>query len=303
MWPFTGQQAAPGGDRFRRGRPGARGHETKAVEGSPVGDNRGVQKRSSRYRQHLFLLRELVVRNVRSRYAGSALGLVWSLLNPLWQLLLFTLVFGRILGLEIDDEQTRNFGVFLFCGLLPWMAIHEGVNRSASAITDNADLVKKMRLPGEVLVASLVLGALVHSAVGGVVFLAVLALMGELSAASLPLLLVAVPLQTALTFGLGLGLAAVNVYFRDTVQAVGLVLNAWFYVTPIIYSLLSSRLERYRELLEWNPLTGLVYLYRAAFLGGGVPVSLVPLLAATIAAVVFGGALFARLKHGLVDEI
>jgi len=257
----------------------------------------------ARRRQHLFLLRELVVRNVRARYAGSALGLAWSLLNPLWQLLLFTFVFSLVLRLPFDQEQTQNFGVFLFCGLLPWMAIHEGVSRSASAITDNADLVKKMRLPGELLVASLVLGALLHSAVGGVVFIVILALIGELSLATLPLLLVALPLQAALTFGLGLGLAAANVYFRDTAQAAGLVLNAWFYVTPIIYSLFAITREPYRQWLEWNPLTGLVYLYRAAFLGGTIPVSLTPLLATTIAAVVFGGALFARLKHGLADEI
>ncbi len=262
-----------------------------------------VATRVSRRGQHLFLLRELVVRNLRARYAGSALGLVWSLLNPLWQLLLFTFVFSRVLDFSIDEERTRNFGVFLFCGLLPWLAIHEGVSRSASAITDNADLVKKMRLPGELLVASLVLGALLHAAVGGVAFIVVLALIGELSATTLPLLLVAVPVQAALVFGLGLGLAALNVYFRDTAQAVGLVLNAWFYVTPIIYSLFSISGAPYRQWLEWNPLTGLVYLYRAAFLGGGVPVSLTPLLAATIAAVVFGGALFARLKHGLADEI
>ena len=255
-----------------------------------------------RRRQHLFLLRELVVRNVRARYVGSALGLAWSVLNPLWQLALFTFVFFGVLGLSLEGEQTQNFAVFLFCGLLPWMAVHEGVSRSASAITDNADLVKKMRLPGELLVASLVIGALLHASIGTVAFVVILALIGELSAASLPLLLVAVPLQAALTFGLGLGLAAANVYFRDTAQAVGLVLNAWFFVTPIIYSL-NAAPERYLGFLEWNPLTGLVYLYRAAFLGGGVPVSLTPLLATTIAAVVFGGALFARLKHGLADEI
>ena len=258
----------------------------------------GVRRR----RQHLFLLRELVVRNVRARYVGSALGLAWSVLNPLWQLALFTFVFFSVLGLSLDGEQTQNFAVFLFCGLLPWMAVHEGVSRSASAITDNADLVKKMRLPGELLVASLVIGALLNASIGAVAFVVVLAVIGELSVASLPLLLVAVPLQVALTFGLGLGLAAANVYFRDTAQATGLVLNAWFFVTPIIYSVHAAPAQ-YLRFLEWNPLTGLVYLYRAAFLGGGVPVSLTPLLGTTIAAVVFGGALFARLKHGLADEI
>ena len=195
-----------------------------------------VASSASRRRQHLFLLRELVVRNLRSRYVGSALGLAWSVLNPLWQLALFTFVFFRVLELSLEGEQTQNFAVFLFCGLLPWMAVHEGVSRSASAITDNADLIKKMRLPGELLVASLVIGALLNASIGAVAFVVVLAAIGELSVASVPLILVAVPLQAALTFGLGLGLAAANAYFRDTAQAAGLVLNAWFFVTPIIYS-------------------------------------------------------------------
>lgn len=256
-----------------------------------------------RRRQHLFLLRELVVRNLRSRYAGSALGLVWSLLNPLWQLLLFTFVFSFVLRFPLDGEQTDSFAVFLFCGLLPWFAIHEGLSRSASAITDNPDLVKKMRLPGELLVASLVLGALLHAGVGALAFIVVLAVMGELSVASLPLLLVAVLLQVALTFGLGLGLAGANVYFRDVAQAAGLVLNTWFYVTPIIYSVNVAPNETLRQVLELNPLTGLVYLYRAAFLGGGLRVSLVPLLACAAGALILGGALFARLKDSLADEI
>jgi len=263
----------------------------------------GVPLGGRRARQSLFLLRELVVRNLRSRYAGSVLGLLWSLVNPLWQLALFTFVFSYVVKFGIPGEQTESFAVFLFCALLPWFAMHEGLSRSASAITDSPDLVKKMLLPAELLVASLVLGAMLHSGVGALAFIVVLAVLGELSVASLPLLLVAVVLQAALTFGLGLGLAGANVYFRDIAQATGLVLNTWFYVTPIIYSINFIENETIRQLLELNPLTGLVYLYRAAFLGGGLRVSLVPLIACAAGAVVLGGALFARLKDGLADEI
>jgi len=210
----------------------------------------------------------------------------------------------RAPGDRLEGERTENFAVFLCWGLLPWTALHEGVSRSSSAITDNAELIKKMRMPGELLVASLVLGALVHAAVGLLAFIVVLATIGELSVASLPLLLLALPLQAALTWGLGIGLAAANAYFRDTAQATNLVLNAWFFVTPIIYSIHAIPADlKFQPLLEWNPLTGLVYLYRADFLGGGRPVSLAPLLAATSAAVVLGGTLFARLKHGIADEI
>src|SRR5512134_557450 len=98
-----------------------------------------------RPRMRLFLLSELVRRDFQARYAGSALGFLWSFAQPLWQLLLFTFVFAGILRVELAGERTDSFALFLFCGLLPFMAVSEGITRAATAITDNATLVKKLR--------------------------------------------------------------------------------------------------------------------------------------------------------------
>src|ERR1700759_4377647 len=87
-------------------------------------------------RHHLFLLKELVKRDFQGRYAGSALGLVWSFLQPLWMLLLFAFVFSTVMKTPLTGVRPSHFSIFLFCGLLPWMAVQEGVLRSASAITD-----------------------------------------------------------------------------------------------------------------------------------------------------------------------
>src|SRR3954468_22408286 len=92
-------------------------------------------------RHHLFLLKELVKRDFQGRYAGSVLGLVWSFLQPLWMLLLFTFVFSTVMKIPLVGVRTSHFSIFLFCGLLPWMAVQEGVLRSASAIIDNSSLV------------------------------------------------------------------------------------------------------------------------------------------------------------------
>jgi lipopolysaccharide transport system permease protein len=256
-------------------------------------------------RSHLFLLRELVKRDFQGRYAGSLLGFVWSLVQPLWLLLLFTFVFSTVMQVSVVGEaRTSHFAIFLFGGLLPWMALHEGVLRSSTAITENASLVKKLRFPAEILVLAVVLAALLHEAIAAAIFVGVLIWVGDFSAGGLPLLLLAVPLQMGLTLGLGLVVAALQVFFRDTVPLLGMVLNAWFYLTPVVYPLALVP-SGFRPWLELNPLTPLVAMYRQAFLGGEA--TLVPgtgaLALASIVLVSAGLWTFRRLKRTFVDEI
>src|SRR5215470_15144811 len=132
-------------------------------------------------KRHLFLLRELVKRDFQGRYAGSLLGFFWSFVQPLWLLVLFTFVFSTVLSVKVGDASNPGgkFAPFLFCGLLPWIAVQEGVLRSSTAITDNSMLVKKLRFPAEVLVVAVVLAALLHEAIAAAVFVAVLAALGD----------------------------------------------------------------------------------------------------------------------------
>lgn len=257
-----------------------------------------------RARHHLFLLKELVKRDFQGRYAGSLLGFVWSFVQPLWMLLLFTFVFSTVLKVSLTGSRTGHFAVFLFCGLLPWMALHEGVLRASTAITDNASLVKKLRFPAEILVLAVVLAALLHEAISAVIFLAVLAFVGELTWSGLPLLLLALPLQVALMLGLGLLLGSLHVFFRDTAQVLTLVFSGWFYLTPIVYPLTLVP-ARFRGWIELNPLTSLVELYRQAFLGGRMAIVPGTGILALAAAVLLcaGFLLFGRLKPAFVDEI
>ena len=262
----------------------------------------GERRRSVRH--HYFLLRELVKRDFQGRYAGSLLGLVWSFLQPLWLLLLFTFVFSTVMKVSPVGTRTESFAAFLFSGLLPWMALQEGISRSSTAITDNSSLVKKLRFPAEILVLAVVVAALLFEAIAGAVFLALLAVTGELNGGGLPVLLVAVPLQLALTLGLGLLLGAVHVFVRDTAQILGLLFTGWFYLTPIVYPLAYVP-ERLQALVRLNPLTALVELYRQALLGDRP--ALVPgtaSLAVTATVLLCAGFwLFNRLKPAFADEI
>lgn len=252
----------------------------------------------------LFLLRELVKRDFQSRYAGSVLGFLWPFLQPLWQLLLFSFVFATVMKIPIVGERTEHFAVFLFCGLLPWLALQEGVMRSATAITENANLVKNIHFRPEILVLAVVLGGLLHQAIATVVFLAVLFLTGEFAWQGLPLLVLILPLQIGLTLGLGLLVCSIHTIFRDTAQILSMILSGWFYFTPIVYPL-NLVPDRYVPWLEWNPLTVLVGLYRQAFLGGSwrPEHSVGKLVLATVVVLGVGWWFFQRSSRGFVDEV
>ena len=255
--------------------------------------------------RHAFLLRELVRRDLQGRYAASLFGFLWSFLQPLWQLVLFTFVFSTVLQVPVvGGGRTGRFAIFLFAGLLPWMAVQEGLSRATTAITDQASLVKKLSFPSELLVLTSVLAAAIHASIGGLVFVVLLAGTGELAWSSLPWLLLAVPLQIALTLGLGLLAAALQVVFRDIVQIVAMALSAWFYCTPIVYplSLVPGRAQAW---IAANPLSALVGLYRTALLDAPLPATeqIARLSAGAAVGLAFGLWLFRRLRSRFADEV
>jgi len=253
----------------------------------------------------IFLLGEFTRRDFKGRYAGSVMGFLWSFVQPLWMLALFTFVFSVVMRIPRGTlELTDSFAVFLFCGLLPWMAIQEGITRATTAITENAALVKKMSFPSDLLVWAVVLAALLHEAIALALFMVVLGVTGQLSLSGIWMLVIAVPLQVTLTAGIGFLAAAVNVFFRDTAQINSMLLQGWFYLTPIVYPL-NLVPERFREYLMINPLTALASLYREALLGGAMPplASLTPLLVASALALIVGILAFRRLKPVFADEI
>jgi lipopolysaccharide transport system permease protein len=255
-------------------------------------------------RHSFFLLGEFTRRDFKGRYAGSVMGFLWSFVQPLWSLALFTFLFSTVMKVSPGiGERTESFAIFLFCGLLPWMAVQEGIIR-ATAITENATLVKKMSFPSGLLVWAVILAALLHEVIALALFLVVLGVTGQLSLSGLWILLIAAPLQIALTAGLGFLAAAINVFFRDTAQINSMLLQGWFYLTPIVYPL-SLVPESFGKYLALNPLTPLVTLYREALLGGTMPPlgTLSPLFITSVLALAIGTLIFKRLKPVFADEI
>ena len=215
-----------------------------------------------------YLWQELVWRDLRSRYLGSVLGFFWSILNPLLQLGLYTLVFGSHLGIRFKpDGTTGSFAVALFAALLPWISFQESIVRSSDVFIAHSNLLKKVRFPLTVLPLSVVSSALVHQLIGTAVFMVVLSLLGQLSASTLPWFILLLLVQSLMMMGLASAVACLNVFFRDISQMIGIGFMFLFWMTPIVYSREGSG-ELLSYLLRFNPLTYMVEGYRLALLGG-----------------------------------
>jgi lipopolysaccharide transport system permease protein len=208
-----------------------------------------------------------VSRDLRTRYAGSTAGLLWAVVNPLLQIAILTTVFSLVLRVRfgpVDDGVP--FAVVLAWGLFPWMGFQEGVARATTALADNGILVKRMAFPPEIVLSQPALAAAVHECLAVGLLLALMPLLGAPVAWTVPLCLLPLLVQIALALGIGWILGVLHVYIRDTAQVVVAALQAWFYLTPIVYSVELAP-EALQRLLSINPLLGIVENFRAFALG------------------------------------
>lgn len=255
--------------------------------------------------ENRYLLYELMWRDVRSRYVGSIIGLFWSILNPLMQLVLYTAVFSVILEVRLGEElSAANFAEFLFCALLPWIAFQESVTRSARCFIEQSNLIQKVRFPLEVIPLSLVLSAFFHQLLGTLIFLCVLIYDQALHIELLPLAIILFFFQILMMLGTSLIVACINVFFRDTAQMLGVLFMLLFWMTPIVYPRTRAP-AAFQLLLDLNPLTHMVDGFRFAFLGSPDPALWGLLYWGAVCAALFGVGLFilARTRGELVDLV
>lgn len=209
--------------------------------------------------------------DLRKRYGASFGGLFWSVINPLLQILVYTFVFGFILAVNVGgNEGTTNYGIFLFAGMLPWIAFSEAVQKSSTVILENKDLVKQVRFPVILLPVQVLLSSFLHALIALVIFMIILVAAGQPPTMLALGLVFIFPVQLLLTLGLSLIVAAFHVFYKDVGQFVAAVLTLWFFATPIIYplALIPDWLKPY---FHFNPLTPLITTYRSALLGNEVP--------------------------------
>jgi len=254
------------------------------------------------------LLLPFITRELREQYAGSLLGVVWSLLQPLLFILLYWWVFAAVLRTRFPQDSAfadTPFIIFLLSALLPWFALQEGLSRAASAIVGRRDMVRKIHFPVQVFPLAAAAAAYVVHGIGYGLFLLALALwQGGLPLTTMGAVILLLALQFSVTAGLGLLLAALTVYLRDTAQVLGLTLTALFYTAPILYPLTLVP-ENFRGLAHLNPFTVFAEAYHGAVLTHAWPEPSVlwgiTLFAA--GALSLGAYLFRRLEPGFADVL
>jgi ABC-2 type transport system permease protein len=212
-----------------------------------------------RYRE---LLIGLVRKELKVKYKNSILGFVWSMLNPALYLVVFYVVFQVVL-----KNGMPNFAIFLLSGLLVWNLFSTGLGAATGSVVGNAAIVKKVAFPREILAMAAVGASLVHFMLQGIVMiLALLAFRYPPSPGYLAMVPLALVTLLLFTCALGILLAAVNVYLRDTQHLLELTLLAWFWATPIVYQyrLVSDRMGARTWLYRLNPITPIVLIFQRA---------------------------------------
>lgn len=251
------------------------------------------------------LLFQLVRRDFRQRFVGSAAGWLWGVVHPLVLLGSWTFVFQICLGMTLPPgELTENYTVFLFCGMLPWLLFQDTVTRSAQSLIEHSNLITKTVFPAEVVPVAIFLSSLIHHAIAvGLAIIAVLVFVHKVSI-MLVFLPVYVVLVGMLAIGLGWIVSSLNVYLRDTAQVLLVVMTLWFWATPIMISA-DKVPERMRFILKMNPLSYAVSAYRERLLSTAWPNphDLLVLTAYSVTVFIVGGLFFRHLKRGFADVL
>jgi lipopolysaccharide transport system permease protein len=259
--------------------------------------NTGFHKRRLIYMRDL--LRELVARDLKLRYKRSILGIAWSLLVPLAQLVVLYLVFHHMFPLNIPDYTT-----FLFTGILPWTWFQSSLLAASGTIVDNRDLVRQVGFPVAILPTITVISQLIHFLLALPILSVFLFLDGHsFSVATLALPLV-ISIQFVLTLSLAYLVATFQVTFRDTQYLLGILLFLFFYLTPVFYdgALVPAGIQ---PLYQLNPMAHLLDAYRSILIRGELPASLPMLMLCILSTVVLmsGYMVFIRARDRFVEEL
>lgn len=221
------------------------------------------------------LIQNLVARNLKVRYRNSVLGVVWSLLNPLLMMLVFTAVFTVMRG-----EDVGTYPVFILVGLLPWQFFANSVAGATGSIVSNAHLINKVYFPREILVLSEVLSQLVNFLIALLVLVPILLLFHIAFTPWILLLPVMIVIQFIFTLGVAFIVATANVFYRDVQMIMEVVLLAGFFLTPVFYSLdilprsyqlFALNLDIWRLVRYLNPMASIIDNYRVIIFYGAPP--------------------------------
>ena len=215
------------------------------------------------------LLLAMTERALRARYRGSALGVLWSFLNPLLLLAVYTLVFGFIYRPRLG-ALPDPYALFLFTGLLPWTWLATSLTEASQSIVDGGALLKKVAFPAETLPLTAVLANAAHFLLAAPILLVFLYFATPSFGPAAVAALAAVTIELLYAAGLALAVAALGLFYRDVRDILAHVLTLWFFTTPILYQL-EGLPGALRQLIALNPLTPVFNAYQESLFFGRLP--------------------------------
>jgi len=246
-----------------------------------------------------------IKREFQIKYRNSLLGAAWTILNPLSMIVVYTVIFSQVMGNRLQGvDSPFAYSIYLCAGVLTWGLFSEITTRSQSVFLENASLIKKLQFPRLCLPVIVVLNSGVNFAIIFGLFTVFLALSsnfpGWIYLAIFPVLLV----QVMFAVGLGMILGVLNVFFRDVGQFFTILLQFWFWFTPVVYPLAALPVG-VRELMVWNPMAAVIGAYQTILVHGQAPAwqSLLPATLLGAACCMLGLHLFRRRAGEMVDEL
>jgi len=255
-----------------------------------------IFKRLYEYRE---LLKTNIKKDIGGKYKNSFFGVLWSFINPLLQIAVYAFIFPKIIKNNIP-----NYTVFMVCGLIPWTYFSTTLNRSTFVMIENANILKKVYFPREILPISLTISETVNFMISCLLIL----IFTIASGISLTWYIVLFPVilltQFVLQLGIAFILSSVTVYFRDLNHFIGVLLQLFFYATPIVYSV-ETIPESYRWILKMNPMTYIIEGYRDVFYNHEMPdmKALAIVFGVSVVVLIIGYWIFKRLQRRFAEEL
>ncbi len=251
----------------------------------------------------LKLLVYFLKRDIKAKYAGSALGIAWAFLLPLFQIALFWFVFAGIMRARPYANTEMPYIIFLLSSFFFWLAFSESLLRSSNIIIENTELVKKVNFPNVILPFSVICSAYLHNMIGFLIFFSIYFFISTPS----PMFLLLIPvlfLQLIFSLGVGMLLSSLLPYIRDLGQVIGYLMQALFFLSPIIYSL-ESIPERFKIIIYFNPITLFVSSYHEIILFKSTPplLNIAVMTGLAVSSFIGGFYTFRKLKHGFADVL
>jgi lipopolysaccharide transport system permease protein len=252
-----------------------------------------------RYRELLFFL---IWRDVKVRYKQTLLGAAWAILKPLFTMVVFTIIFGRLAEIPTDSAPAP---VFYFAGLLPWILFQDGISKASTSLVTNRNLVTKVYFPRIAIPMATVVSGLVDFALAFLVLLGMMVFYGTVPAGTVWLLPAFLLIALVTALGAGLWLAALNVAYRDVGYITPFIVQAWLYASPVAYSATLIPQGWGQLAYGLNPMAGVVQGFRWAILGVGQPATamLATSLAVSLVLLLSGTWYFRRMERTFADVV